>query len=318
MTHKPKVTVLGSTCLGDTDWHAALPEFDLELHPFTPAEKFKEHIGDAEYVFTSKVVFGEKEFEQCPNLKYIGLTATGYNTIDVVAARKHGVAVCNVPGYSTMSVAQYVITFICNLMIDFPTQSAFFADKKWQTCGNFTYWKAPMHEMADKTLGLIGMGAIGSAVARIAKAFGMRVIAYTPSGIAREPGVEMVDLETLLKTSDVVSLHCPLTKDNEKMMNASTFALMKPTAYFINTARGQLVDEAALADALKRGRLAGAGLDVMATEPPALDNPLTDAPNLLVTPHQAWATVEAMQRLISVLRDNLLAFIDGKPQNVVS
>lgn len=315
---KPSLVILDADSLPGTDWEAHFPETLLTVHKGTTPDQRLEHIGDAELVLTSKVPFDAELIRRLPRVRYLGIFATGYNNIDTTAAREQRITVTNIPGYSTMSVAQYVFAFINELMLNFSRQIRLFPDGTWEKRARFCYWEGELHEIAGKTIGLVGMGAIGSTVARIAKAFEMRVIAHTPSGIPREPGVEMVGLEQLLRESDIVSLHCPLTSENRGFMNTDAFAKMKPSAILINTARGLLVDETALAHALHQGIIAGAGLDVIAVEPPDGKSPLTGVPNLVVTPHQAWATEEALERLIQILSANLKAFLNGTPQNKVN
>lgn len=314
---KPIVAVLDAGALGDTDWSFAFNDFTLRSFISTCAEECLTHAADAQYILTSKVIFGEKEFSQLPALRYIGVMATGVNNIDLEAAKRHGVTVTNIPGYSTASVAQYVFAFINEHMLKFSRQISFFPKGIWNESGRFALWHDDLREFSGMTIGLIGLGAIGSAVARIARAYNMRVIACTPSGNARGTDVEMVDFDTLLRESDIISLHCPLTASNRGMIGREALSKMKPGVFLINTARGPLIDESALAEALEQGIISGAGLDVMCTEPPAIDNPLMLAPNLIVTPHQAWATLEARGRLLTVLAENLRQYLAGTPQNKV-
>ena len=273
----------------------------------------------ADAVLTNKVVFGEREMAQLPRLRYIGVQATGYNIIDVEAARRHGITVTNIPAYSTDSVAQIVMAHLLNI-----TQSiGHYAEEnragRWSANPDFCYWDTPLVELRGKLMGIVGLGRTGMAVARLAQAFGMHVAAYTskpqdalPEGIAKQ------SLDELFATSDVVSLHCPLTPDTHQLVNAERLALMKPTAILINTSRGPVVDEQALADALNSGVLYAAGIDVLCEEPPRSGSPLLHARNCFVTPHIAWATLEARTRLLHICKDNFRAYLEGCPQNVVS
>ena len=264
-------------------------------------------------------MLGEKEFSQLPRLKYVGVQATGYNVVDVEAARRYGITVTNIPAYSTDSVAQMVMAHLLGI-----TQNVgYYAQQnragRWGANPDFCYWDTPLIELAGKQMGIIGLGRTGSAVARLAQAFGMRVAAYTskPQGELPE-GVDKVSLDELFSTSDVVSLHCPLVPATQGLVNAERLAMMKPTAILINTARGPVVDEQALADALNRGVIYAAGIDVLCEEPPRGDSPLLKARNCFVTPHIAWATIEARTRLLDICEANLRAFCEGHPQNVVS
>ena len=278
-----------------------------------------ERAKEADALLTNKVVLGEQEFAQLPRLRYVGVQATGYNVVDVVAARKHGITVTNIPAYSTASVAQMVMAHLLNIAqrVDYYAQQN--RAGRWTDSCDFCYWDQPLIELAGKQMGVVGFGRTGSAVARLAKAFGMTVAAYTSKPQEELPeGVVRMSLDELFRSSDVVSLHCPLTADTHHLVNAECLALMKPTAILINTARGPIVDEQALADALNSGQLYAAGVDVLTEEPPRLGSPLLTARNCFVTPHIAWATREARTRLLQICEDNLRAFIQGTPQNVVS
>jgi glycerate dehydrogenase len=251
-------------------------------------------------------------------LRYIGVLATGYNVVDVAAAGAHGVAVTNVPAYSTPSVAQHVFALLLDLTRGAGHHAALVRQGSWSAAPDFAFWATPQVELAGLTFGIVGFGAIGQAVARIALAFGMRVLVQTrrPDPAAWSD-VAFVTSDQLFAEADVVSLHCPLTEETRGMVNSTRLAAMKPSAYLLNTGRGPLVDEAALAAALRDGRLAGAGLDVLAQEPPPADNPLLSAPNCVITPHLAWATKAARQRLLDVAVDNVRAFLAGREQNRV-
>jgi len=302
---------------GDLTWEGLGAFGSYEVYPrSTPAETL-ERCRDAEAVITNKVVFDRAVIAALPKLKYIGVTATGYNIIDVAAAAERGIVVTNVPTYGTASVAQMVFALLLELTQHVGHHAATVREGRWSRCDNFCYWDFLLIELADLTLRIVGCGRIGQATARLADAFGMKVIGYDAfpftSGL-----IAPVSLDELLARSDVVSLHCPLTPDTQGLINAARLARMKPSAFLINTSRGPLVNERDLADALNAGRLAGAAVDVLSTEPPKPDNPLLTAKNCVVTPHIAWATRSARQRLLQTSLDNLGAFIAGQPQNVVS
>ena len=304
---------------GDLSYDRLTQFGTLKVYNRTTPEQLIERAREADALLTNKVVLGEQEMSQLPRLRYIGVQATGYNVVDVEAARRHGITVTNIPAYSTASVAQMVMAHLLNI-----TQSVeYYAQQnragRWSTNPDFCYWDTSLIELVDKQMGIVGFGRTGGAVARLAHAFGMRVVAYTSKPQSELPeGVEKVSLESLFATSDVVSLHCPLVPATHHLVNAERLALMKATAILINTARGPVVDEQALADALNSGALHAAGIDVLCEEPPCSDSPLLTARNCFVTPHIAWATIEARTRLLDICEANLRAFIDGHPQNVVS
>ena len=304
---------------GDLSYDRLTQFGTLKVYDRTTPEQLIERAREADALLTNKVVLGEQEMSQLPRLRYIGVQATGYNVVDVEAARRHGITVTNIPAYSTASVAQMVMAHLLNI-----TQSVeYYAQQnragRWSTNPDFCYWDTSLIELVDKQMGIVGFGRTGGAVARLAQAFGMRVVAYTSKSQSELPeGVEKVSLESLFATSDVVSLHCPLVPATHHLVNAERLALMKATAILINTARGPVVDEQALADALNSGALHAAGIDVLCEEPPCSDSPLLTARNCFVTPHIAWATIEARTRLLDICEANLRAFIDGHPQNVVS
>jgi glycerate dehydrogenase len=252
-------------------------------------------------------------------MRYIGVTATGYNIVDVEAARERNIPVTNVPTYGTDSVAQMAFAHLLNLTQNVAHHAKTVSDRRWCSSEDFCYWDTPLIELVGLTMGIVGFGRIGRATAKLARAFGMNVIAYdlmTPKQMPQ--GCQMVTLDDIFRRSDVVSLHCPLTALTENIVNEQNLALMKKTAFLINTSRGPLIDEQALADALNDARIAGAGLDVLAVEPPDERNPLLNAANCYITPHIAWATRAARERLLSVAVENVAAFIAGKPQNVVN
>lgn len=283
-----------------------------------PDEVFKRADG-AEIVLTNKTVLSSEVIKKLSSLKYIGVLATGYNIVDVETAGNRGVIVSNVPAYSTDSVAQLTFAHLLNLTHRVGHHAETVRNGRWTTSPDFCYWDTPLIELAGLTMGIIGFGRIGKAVAKVAMAFGMKVIVYGINKPASMPGgCEFVGLEDLFRRSDVVSLHCPLTTQTEKIVNEERLTLMKKSAFLINTSRGPLVDEQALADGLNEGRLAGAGLDVLSYEPPAEDNPLLKAKNCFITPHIAWATRSARERLLKAVVDNVAAFLAGRPQNVVN
>lgn len=290
----------------------------LKVYDRTTPEQVIERAKDADVILINKVVLGEHEFAQLPHLRYIGVQATGYNVVDVEAARKHNITVTNIPAYSTASVAQMVMAHLLNI-----TQSVdYYAQQnragRWTKSPDFCYWDNSPIELAGKQMGIIGFGRTGSAVAQLAQAFGMKIATYTSKPQEELPeGVEKLLLDELFATSDVLSLHCPLTPTTRHLVNAERLALMKPTAILINTARGPIVDEQALANALNSGALHAAGIDVLCEEPPVKSSPLFTARNCFVTPHIAWATLEARTRLLQICEANLRAFIEGQPQNVV-
>ncbi len=280
-------------------------------------EDIREKLKTADAVLCNKTVFDARRFDMAPNLKYIGLFATGYNNIDLAEAARRGIVVCNAPAYSTEAVAQHTFALLLALTDRAGEYNATVAAGDWVKSRTFSYFPLPHLELAGKTMGIIGYGAIGRRVCEIALAFGMNVLVHTrtPKGDAR---VKEVDLDTLLKESDVVSLHCPLTEQNADMMDERAFAKMKKSAIFLNTARGGLVDENALADALNSESLFGAGIDVLRREPMLPDCPLLGAKNCIITPHVSWAGPETRRRLLSIVEENLAAFLRGKPQNQVN
>lgn len=294
----------------------ALAEFgEYQVFDRTPREKTVERAKDSELVLTNKTVLDAEILSALPNLRYIGVLATGWNVVDTDAARRAGIVVTNVPSYSTQSVAQLVFAHLLNLCREVEKH----ARSDWSKAEDFSYCLTPQIELTGQTLGIVGFGEIGRSVALSALGFGMRVQTFTrtPSKIDI-PQVRAVSFEELLRTSDVVSLHCPLTKENAGLMNRAAFEKMKKTAILINTARGGLVDETALADALRSGEIRAAGLDVLCREPPAPDNPLLHLPNCRITPHLAWATEAARKRLMNCALENIRAFLRGKSINVVS
>ncbi len=304
---------------GDLSYDCLRQFGTLTIYDRTSPDELIARAIDADAVLTNKVVFGEREMAQLPRLRYIGVQATGYNIIDVEAARRHGITVTNIPAYSIDSVAQTVMAHLLNITQRIGHYAEENRAGRWSANPDFCYWDTPLMELRGKLMGIVGLGRTGMAVAHLAQAFGMHVAAYTskPQDVLPE-GITKQSLDELFATSDVVSLHCPLTPDTHQLVNAERLALMKPTAILINTSRGPVVDEQALADALNGGVLYAAGIDVLCEEPPRSDSPLLHARNSFVTPHIAWATFEARTRLLHICKDNLRAYLEGCPQNVVS
>jgi glycerate dehydrogenase len=320
-----KIVVLDGYTLnpGDLSWEALEALGDFSVYDRTSQEELVERAGEAEIVLTNKVVLDRKVLGRLPKLKYIGVLATGFNVVDVEAARERGIPVTNVPAYSTASVAQMVFALLLELTVHVGHHAHLTRWGHWSESKDFCFWDRPLVELDGLSMGVVGFGAIGRRVAQTAKAFGMNVLVHTahPENYRQAPeaaGVRFVGLDELFSESDVVSLHCPLTPETKGMVDARRLALMKPTAYLINTGRGPLIDEEALAAALKGKKLAGAGLDVLSSEPPPGNNPLLTAPNCFVTPHIAWATKAARERLMATVVANVRAFMDSKPQNVVN
>ena len=273
----------------------------------------------AEIVLTNKTRIEAHHIAALPQLKYIGVLATGYNIVDTEAARQHGVLVTNIPAYSTNSVAQLVFAHLLNIAQQVQHHSEAVHSGRWSHCSDFCFWDMPLLELHGLKMGIVGLGHTGMATARIALGFGMEVYAYTSkSPLQLQSEIHKMELDQLFCECDVVSLHCPLTPATQGLVNAERLQLMKPTAILINTARGPLVDEEALADALNQGKLAAAGLDVLSQEPPKADNPLLTARNCYLTPHIAWGSTAARQRLMQILVDNIQSFLSGHPVNVVN
>lgn len=304
---------------GDLTWAPLEAIAPCEVHPRTPAAAIVARCADAEIVITNKAPLTRETISQLPKLRYIGVTATGTNVVDLAAARDCGIVVTNVPAYGTPAVAQHVFALILELTHHTGHHAQTVREGRWSACPDFSYWDHPLVELGGRTLGIIGFGDIGRAVARIGLAFDMNVLASRRTWNDPPPdGVTPATSDEIFSRSDVVTLHCPLTDDTARLVNDRTLALMKPSAFLINTGRGPLVDEDALARALDEGRLAGAGLDVLSIEPPPPHNPLLRARNCLVTPHLGWATREARRRLIDAVAANLRAFLDGRSVNVVN
>lgn len=303
---------------GDLSWDGLKELGDFVLYERTKPEDIVTRAKDADAILINKVRITDEILAQLPKLKYIGELATGYNNIDIKAASKRGITVCNIPAYSTDSVAQMTFAHILNIT----NQVAHYADESrsghWSKNPDFCYWDTPLPELSAKTLGIVGLGNIGMKVAKIALDFGMDVFAYTSKNSADLPaGIQKTTIEGLLGASDILTLHCPLTDDTRELINKETLALMRPGSIIINTGRGQLVNEQDVADALESGLLLGYGADVLTEEPPRADNPLLKQPHAYITPHIAWATKEARQRLLNICVENIKAFKAGQPINVV-
>lgn len=316
-----KIVVLDGHTLnpGDLSWEAMQQLGELTVYDRSPKASVIGRAKEAEVIFTNKVILTREELQQLPRLKFIGVLATGYNVVDPEAAREAGIIVTNIPAYSTDSVAQLVFAHILHWANRVGLHAEEVRDGKWTGYRDFMYTTTPQLELAGKKLGIIGFGRIGQAVARIGSAFGMKVMFHNRSVKSGFPEEwEQKDLETVFRESDYLSVNCPLTEDNREFINKELMALMKPTAFLINTARGALVKEQELADALNSGIIAGAGLDVLALEPAREGNPLLTAKNCFITPHIAWATLEARTRLMQTAVHNLKAFLEGRPVNVVN
>lgn len=290
---------------------------EVVLYPQTTAAEVVDRLADADIAITNKVVIDKAIMAQLPKLKYIGVLATGYNVVDIEEARNRGIVVTNIPAYSTDSVTQMVWAHVLNIT----NRVGYYAEQnrngRWAENKYFCYYDFQHDELAGKTFGIVGLGNIGMAVARIALAFGMKVIAYTSKTELPE-GISRVDMDSLFRESDVISLHCPLTKDTQNLVNRNRLKQMKPTTILINTSRGLVIDEQAVADALNDGTIAAFGCDVLSSEPPKANNPLLTARNSFITPHIAWATVQARKRLVDICTENIEAFINGSPINQVN
>jgi len=302
---------------GDLGWENLEKLGNLSTYPRTVEEQVIERSIEADCILTNKVVFSKEVIKKLPKLKYIGVTATGYNIIDIPYANEKGIIVTNIPEYGTKAVAQHTFALILALTNKIVEHHNSVKKLDWVKATDWTYTLSPLQELEEKILGIAGMGRIGEATANIGKAFGMKVIFYNRSS-KNITGFEQVSKELLFKESDILSLHLPLNNDSEKFINAQTLALMKKNALMINTSRGALIDESATAEALKNGQIAGLGVDVLSQEPPPKENPLLYTPNTIITPHNAWIAKETRQRLLDISTKNLANFIKGNPQNVVS
>jgi len=308
-----RITILDAhtTNPGDLSWDSVAALGELTVHAHTPPDQILPRAESAEILLSNKTVLGRAEIGALPRLRYIGLLSTGYNVVDLAAARARGIPVTNIPAYSTHSVAQQVFALLLELTNRTRLHSDSARAGDWARSRDFCYQLAPLTELAGKTMGIVGYGRIGQAVAGIARAFGMAVLAH-------DPAQQLEPLETVLRQSDVLTLHCPLTDATQGLINRETLALMKPGAILINTARGPVLNEADVAEALRSGRLGALAADVLSTEPPHPDNPLLAAPNCIITPHISWATKEARARLIEIAAGNIAAFLADAPVNVVN
>lgn len=317
-----KIVILDGYTLnpGDLSWEPLKELGEVIVYERTAPKDVCKRAEVAEVVFTNKVVLDEAVLEKLPSLKYIGVLATGYNVVDVAAAARKGIVVTNIPAYSTSSVAQMAFAHILNIVQRVGYYAQEVSNGKWSRQADFSFWDAPLHELDGKKIGIIGFGNTGRATARIAVGFGLDVYAYTSKSAMELPADvhKCPSMDELFRKCDIVSLHCPLTETTRELVDARKLELMKPSAILINTGRGGLVNEQDLADALNSGKIAAAGLDVLSSEPPRADNPLLKARNCFITPHQAWATKEARVRLMQLAVNNLKAFLEGKPVNVVN
>ncbi|MBQ3137551.1 MAG: D-2-hydroxyacid dehydrogenase [Clostridia bacterium] len=306
---------------GDLSWEWLREEVDeFTVYDSTPQEKVIERCKDADIVVTNKKLITKEIIDALPSLKFIATLSTGYNVVDIKAAREKGIPVSNIPAYSTDGVAQLVFALLLEMTNSVAIHNQSVKDGDWCRCEHFCYWKTPLTELRGKIFGIIGFGKIGSAVANIANGFGMRVIAYSPNTKSYDGfgQVEFTDKERVIAESDVISLHCPLTEETEAMVDMNFLRKMKKSAFLINTSRGPVIVEKDLADALNEGIIAGAGLDVLSQEPADESNPLLKCEKCIITPHIAWASLEARTRLMNIFRDNIKAFLEGKPRNVVN
>src|SRR3954447_19725777 len=317
-----KIVVLDGYTLnpGDLSWDAFQRIAPIEVYDRTEPAKILERARGAEFILTNKTPLSADTLAQLPELRYIGVLATGYNIVDVKAAKERDIPVCNIPTYGTASVAQHAFALILELTVNAKLHSDAARAGEWSASKDWCFWKTPLTELEGKTLGIVGFGRIGRRVAEVGHALGMKILAQDSVQTNPPPyeGFRFASLEDLLKNSDVVSLHCPLFPETQRLMNKERLKLMKPTAFLINTSRGPLIVDQDLADALNAGVIAGAGLDVLSVEPPADDNPLLSARNCLVTPHIAWATRDARARLMNLAVANVTAFVAGTPHNVVT
>ena len=316
-----KIVVLDGYCLnpGDLSWDALRALAPVEIYDRTPESEVVALAAGADMLLMTKVPISAATLAQLPELKYIGVVATGYNMVDVAAAKARQVVVCNIPTYGTASVAQFAFALLLELCHHVCAHSEAVQQGEWSRSADWCFWNYPLIELAGKTMGIVGLGRVGRKTAAIADAFGMRVVAHdsVQAGTPDYPGFEWLPVDRLLAESDVVSLHCPLTPENTGLIDRERLNSMKATAFLLNTSRGPLVVDQDLADALNAGVIAGAGLDVLSVEPPLESNPLLRARNCIVTPHIAWATREARERLLAIAVENVRAFLGGHPKNVV-
>jgi glycerate dehydrogenase len=316
-----KIVILDDQTLnpGDNPWTGLDGPDELVIHPRTSREEILERASSAEILVTNKAVLDAEILAQLPRLKFIAVTATGYNVVDVNASRQRGIPVSNVPSYGTDTVAQYAMALILELCHHVGDHADSVAKGVWAASKDWTYWKCPQIELRGLTLGIVGFGRIGQRVGELGHAFGMRILYATePPYYPVNYPASLVSIETLFSEADIVTLHCSLDKSNFEFINKALLQKMKPTAFLINAARGQLIKEQDLADALRDGVLAGAALDVLSSEPPSKDNPLLSAPHCTITPHMAWASLAARRRIVQTTVANIKAFLSGAPINVVN
>lgn len=317
-----KIVILDGYTLnpGDLTWDGLKALGDVEIYDRTSQDKVVERAKDAEIVFSNKTPLGGDLLNQLPKLKFIGVLATGYNVIDIETAKKNGVVVSNVPGYGTASVVQMTYALLLELCQHVQHHSNAVMEGRWSTCLDFCFWDFPLMELEGKTMGIIGYGDIGKKVGDVATAFGMNILgnSRTQTDQSHRRNFEWASVKELLEQSDVVSIHCPLFAETKGLINKESLKWMKSSAFLLNTSRGQIIIDHDLADALNNGVIAGAGIDVLSMEPPPKDNPLFKAKNCLITPHIAWATIEARTRLMNITVSNLKAYISGEPVNVVN
>ncbi len=316
-----KIVILDgyTTNPGDLSWDFLNKYGEAEIYDRTPADKIVERAKDADILVTNKTPVTKEVIDRLPKLKFVALLSTGYNIADCDYLKEKGIPVSNIPSYSTEAVAQLVMAFLLELSVNVGLHTRSVKSGEWSDSLDFCYWKAPISELYGKTLGIFGFGRIGNAVAVRAKAFGMNVVAYTPRIHKHYPDfVKFISLDDMLSSADAVSFHCPLTPETTGIVNNDFISKMKDGAFLINTSRGPVLNEKDVAEALNSGKLGGAGLDVLSTEPPKKDNPLLTAENCFITPHIAWAAFETRQRLLGIFESNIKAFIMGNPQNVVN
>jgi len=316
-----KIVVLDGYTLnpGDLSWEGFKNLEELIMFDRTPADKVAEHIGDAEIVLTNKTPITKETLDACLGVKYIGVLATGYNVVDTDAAKEKGIPVTNIPTYGTSAVAQFVIALLLEICHNVGAHSQAVHEGRWASCADFCFWDHPLTELDGKTIGFIGFGRIGQAAAKIASAMGLRVLACdTFESDEGRQLAEYVPFEELLSRADIISLHCPLLPSTQGIINKDSISRMKDNVIILNTARGPLIEEQDLADALNSGKVSAAGLDVVSVEPIKEENPLLKAKNCFITPHIAWATGESRKRLMDIAVNNLKAFLSGNPTNVVN
>ena len=316
-----KIVVLDGHAVnpGDLSWDIIESFGTLEVYDYTAPEDTVSRLQGATIALTNKTVIDGAVMDACPQLKLICVLATGYNVVDCPGARDRGIPICNVPAYGTDAVAQFTFALLLELCHRVGYHNRAVHEGRWCDSRDFCFWDTPQMELSGKTMGIIGFGRIGRAVGKIANAMGMKVIAYNRSHCPEGEAIgTYVDLETLLKNADVISLHCPLTDENAGLINRQTLSLMKDGAILLNTARGPLLDEQAVANALSSGKLRGAAVDVVSKEPMERSNPLLTAPNCIITPHMAWAPTESRQRILNITARSIAAFLDGSPINTVN